>query len=330
MPFEIRRGLNWNTGEVVGRTLGTSFVTFRIPYNNSGKFWVAPYSRAGVYTNDPLSVSATGIQDYMPDIFNEDQAAAPAWNGTKSNCSVTAGILNCNDSTATYTTTAYDTGAQRFYRLSVELGLLPNDGGDLTWDEATFTWDSDQAARRMWNGWAGNPINKGPTVWSNATNTWDSWFGNYMTWAGPLDFSNRTAVVVEWSGSLDNVSYTDYVRLTNEGEITSYRYYKFKVTMTGDAAAETHPQRIALSSMKCRISRGRVFSSGNATSSTGGTTAITWEFTYPSGVAPTCGGRLLIGGDAIAFSSITSTGANVDIYNAAGSRVAKTFYWNTY
>lgn len=324
--YQIRRGKNWATGMIVtDGVLGTAYLAPGVGNGYTATFWVASYNSAGVFCTSPASVSITGGEDWREDVSDADEA--PSWGGTKTNCSVTGGVLYCDGASATYETAVIDTGADRYYHLDIEAGFLPNDPQDLV-SESTYLVGSTQAERRLVIGWQQSPLDRDVVLISDGTEEVGSWYGRYLTVGGAVDLTNRTSALIEWKSSPDNITYTDYREFIPGNVPIEDRYFRVKLTMTGDANSLSGGavQRIALDSLKIRLSRANVIWKTIVVTSTGGSTTITYPFTIPTAATPTGGIRLAAGGDALAFSAVGTTSLNVDIYNSAGSRVAKTAY----
>jgi hypothetical protein len=227
--YEIRRGMEWTLAELVAEITDPLVESTLVAEWADGdeRFWVRTRAPTGRYSEGPptvdldLDTTATGRSK---DATRDEVALA--WPGTRVDVSVDtdgALILSATKTSGTYETPTVDRGsvASRQIELNMQGEQLDDErtwySQALTCDEATFTWDSDEAYQS----------------WDDSDLRWEAPLAGRISWAGDLTLVPTTATI-EVAVS-DAGTPTDFTPLT-QGEVRSFRYLRYKLTLTRDDA----------------------------------------------------------------------------------------------
>jgi sulfur carrier protein ThiS len=144
--YELREGTSWENGTSLGQVSGTSHA---VPVNNNNNrtFWIKAINTIGIRSEN--ATFASPIIAELPEyniVQNFDKA--PTFAGKKINFSVNAGTLEMAVD-ATHAEYVFDVDLLETFlarnQLSINFDVLTSE--TMTWDEATFTWASNEANR---------------------------------------------------------------------------------------------------------------------------------------------------------------------------------------
>lgn len=131
--------------------------------------------------------------------FSQDEHSG--WTGTKTNCSVSSGVLvmSAGVTSATYESAGLAFSDGYAHRTTSYIkDFLRLEQKDLDWDHAAFSWDDPRYAAMAWNtstqiGYENDRF----YTWRDAGFTWDSEICDVTKWEGPVDLIAATQPVVE-------------------------------------------------------------------------------------------------------------------------------------
>lgn len=177
--YEIRRGESWDLGELIGRVNGN---TLKMSYYSTAyehKFWIKAISMNGVYsTNASYATIDIAPTVNMNVIYKEsptDTKPGGAWgDGSRINLNIVDGGLVLSDGVKK---------GEQIYKINlpevyssrnwIDAKITAIKTNFLTWEEATFSWDSD-SANSMWlsegqtiNSYISHQISRKTTVPDN-------------------------------------------------------------------------------------------------------------------------------------------------------------------
>lgn len=202
--FEMRVGASWAAGvPIVQKFSGTEWSTVNFAPGEQ-QYMLKAINTAGNYSNNPAVIVADIDPRINQNILVSREEHQEGWDGTKSHFTADAdGNLqqDTGQATAVYTTPVVDAGDVVRTRFSVRIVQEQSDLS-LTWAGATFTWDSEEAQNR--------------------------------TWEGPLGETHIT-VTIEYRTSDDNVNWRAWQPYVVKEE--TFRYFQSRATVVSDDAA---------------------------------------------------------------------------------------------
>ena len=159
--YEIRTGSNWQSAVIVATNIfSTRYQTtlfFADPTASvSQKFLIKAKDTSGNYSVTEAIVTVSVEPGFGIESFVSRDEDALGWPGTKTNVSVVTGELKLDSGqqNGIYETAVIDQGVLARSRVAVFMQSQQIDTS-LTWANATFTWDSDTAKNRTWEGTIG-------------------------------------------------------------------------------------------------------------------------------------------------------------------------------
>lgn len=229
--YEVRRGTTWTLGE---RVYAGPLPECTLEQNWAAESYLVRARNAGGRSGASAAVAVTSA---LPNGwtaatgFPRDEAGLP-WTGTHSGTTTSGGylVLDTDVLAGTYSTAVIDTGSSVYRRWTCYRDAAVVDDS-LTWDDATFAWDSPEGQARTWDG--AEPVSTSggvdlETTWDDLTGTWDSY--SNRTWNGLIGSLGHDALArVEAAFSDDNVSYTAWGLM--RPHMRKARYAKFRVKL---------------------------------------------------------------------------------------------------
>lgn len=236
--YEIRQGLSWNTGIVIGSTVSNAF-SWSAP--RGGVFMIKAVDTTGNYSASESAVQAADLSGI--NVVLSSSETARAWNGTTSNA-IVLGItqpvswsdLNTWNDTTTWDATTFSGGVAL--------------NGSQPWSAYTQPWSSYTKPWLFLDGvssgtYTTQPIDIGfkatSTVylenlietlqlqgpWESFTEPWTYYAAPEWTWQGR---ASGIAASFEISTSDDNVTWSQWAQFT-PGAYT-FRYVRIRATLT--------------------------------------------------------------------------------------------------
>jgi len=267
---------------------GTEIVTSDFQPGNRW-FMVKALNRSGIY-----SENAASVQESVPDRPGENivvtrNEVTEGWDGTKTFMHVDGSelALDSNYLSGKYETPEIDAGASVNAYVTCAVTAEQNTASP-TWDEATFSWDSDTAANLTWEA-----LDDSPKI----TKTIEFRYG-------------------DTSGNLGSYQ-------TFQAGYYSGRYFQFRVTI--EIVSLAYGGKIT--NMLTQIDPPETVERGtNVSIAASGQTTISFSSfnVTPSFSAIPHGGSA---GDNVVVDSVSSTQALVRYFNGSGTQVAGTIDW---
>lgn len=161
VEYEIRAGLSWDLGQRLARVSGTS-TSFLYPANREAIFWIKSVSKLGLYSETPRFARVDLLNPPYRNVVYTNNIQDTGFPGTKWDMAVntTTDTLVVNQPS-----TAIDLYGDYFQAISLPADLRARnwidqnttlvDKTSITWAEATFAWNSEQAVSLLWSGDAG-------------------------------------------------------------------------------------------------------------------------------------------------------------------------------
>lgn len=334
--YQIREGPSWSVGRVLsGKIAGTSF-TYPTPGTGTFTYWIAAFTRAGVFSTGPLAASYVSQTDALTIAVTRGESSL-SWPGGVTSMSVQSASnptyeLRADASSANYETPAITVSSIRTtWRPFVHIERIPYDPIE-TWPEHDYTWGSEAATRRFWSGWNENPIDPGSHTWADEDYSFDSYRARYSAMGGtPLDITRgRTSLNALISVSPDGISYSPDQAFSN-GEVYDMGYCTITVDVTGDAdATDRRPtQRIAFSDIRMRWEKETYFDYGAALLVPAGSAVY---FNRPFLATPVVQGTIFnaASGDTLIISVIVAAGFVAQVVDGAGAGKLATIEWTAF
>lgn len=155
--YEVRQGTDWKTARLIG-TVSNEEIKTRLPSTTTVErvFWVDSVSSMGAYSGKPQSVTLTVLSIPNQNVVVEVDLVALGFPGQKQDVTVTGSALLIDaDASGTQRPRgdyvyALDLGAEYSARSWVDMNAISVAGSGVTWQNATFSWES--ATNQTWLG----------------------------------------------------------------------------------------------------------------------------------------------------------------------------------
>lgn len=342
--YQIREGPIWSSARIVISlcTGNRFFAPLRSP--SATTYWIASVTRAGIMSR-PLS---TVLVQSMT-LTAERQAGhgddSSSWPGS-------AGSFTLNDENDLDQSTGGSPGGsflssytmvevagaasgvgRAIHRLDVTVDCGPFDAKGETWDQSTYTWDSDEAQYRAWNGWTQTPYDAtdAQVTWDEADWAWDSVWSMWHRWDGPVDITNDAEWFLEERHSIDDgANYSAFAAFDGQ-RLIDCDHVKVRVWCRGGSnTADSAPvHRMSLRAISASLVRVPKLATGYALTDAGGIVFVPFGFEFPSldyvGITLSLDSGLS-GDNAFTFGA-TTTGFYLYCLNSANAFIARIVSW---
>jgi len=278
--YEIRIGETWAGGRILGSDIKSQFFSTTDFSPGTQTFQVRAKNRSGLYSVDSATAIVNVAERINSNIVISRNEETEGWDGTKVNMTVTGeGKLRLNEGevSGSYTTPVMDAGA--VLKSRIHLDYEGKQIGIITWQSATYAWNSEWVSSRQWG------------------NT-----GEEMLASG----------VVKVRTSEDNIIWTDWADFV-VGE-HKFQYLQFKINVE----VETSDYQYELTRMITTADAPDVIEAGENISVDSAGASISFTKTFLKVPAITVVVRDGAEGDTVKISSKLITGFIVQVFNSGG------------